>query len=490
MIFSHRYIGLLTTLLVVIAIRLLIYVWLYLHGYFYGIPWDSFSRTMLSYEWSQHPYFAPSDGYWLPLQFWLTGSIYYLIRFWNSTSDIVVPVVINNVFFIGSIIIIYLFTYKITGEILFAFLACLIASIFAGDVFVTYTALSEPILIFLMLLSSYLFYDLIINNKNISTKSLLWLTVAVFFASATHYIGWFLAIFIVIFLFAYLFEAIVNKKKIKVYWIIIGIMICGLMPSLWLLNNYLIWGNPLRPIQFAKQMQQPYIGQMSLFTRFLITPKVIVKEFYPIAIPGFLALIFLVFKKPKVLLFTLPTIFVLGMIWLSTWFALSAPYQEPRYLVFICWTLIPIMAIVIYYVWKTKIWPLRIFILSILLLILCLNIQGISSFKNSFDNNVKIVAYLAKDWFTVHPGSGRIFINQDSFAETGVIPVISGYPDRIILLSNNEINEADANPIHFFEQKASVWMCITKNKSFAMDAKQAGLVVNQKGVYYLIQPID
>jgi hypothetical protein len=47
--------------------RLGIYVGLAEKGWFYGVPWDTFSRTHLAWQWAQRPYFAAGDLYWLPL---------------------------------------------------------------------------------------------------------------------------------------------------------------------------------------------------------------------------------------------------------------------------------------------------------------------------------------------------------------------------------------------------------------------------------------
>lgn len=138
-------------LLLPIAIRVVLYSLLRSSGYFYGIPWDTFSRTHLSWQWAQHPYFAPSDVYWVPLQFWIVGFAYRLARPWLETSSILVPVFVNNMFLIGSMVITYLTSLRL-GNRPAALLALLLASLFAGDVFVSYSGLSEPILIFFILL--------------------------------------------------------------------------------------------------------------------------------------------------------------------------------------------------------------------------------------------------------------------------------------------------------------------------------------------------
>ncbi len=154
-----------------ITLRFVVYIFLRSSGYFYGKPWDTFSRTLLSYLWAHHPFFAPADGYWLPLQFWITGFVYALIKPWYPYSDILVPVVLNNIYFIGSLLIIHRTLRLFTNDELYSS-SLVILSMFSADVFITYSGLSEPMLILFILGASYSFYKLATTNqKNIIHSS-------------------------------------------------------------------------------------------------------------------------------------------------------------------------------------------------------------------------------------------------------------------------------------------------------------------------------
>jgi hypothetical protein len=491
-VFKKRVPTLLLTLLVVAAIRGVIYFWLNANGYFYGIPWDSFSRTSFACMWANRPFFAPADGYWLPFQFWLTGGVFVLLRPWIPTCEILVPVFLNHIFFAGSILIIYKFTFQITQKSIPAILACLLASIFSGDVFVTYSALSEPILIFLILLANYQFYLLVLKGQYKQKWTLLGASLTVCIAAATHYIGWFLALFFALYLavnFLYWF----GKKDLSMMLITgIAILFCIGMPIAWLLNNYLTFGNALQPIKAAGLAQADYIGQMTPLARFLVTPKVLIKEFYPITLLGLIALPVILLKKTRTLVFILPSIFVLGMIWISTWMALSAPYQEPRYLVFVGWMLIPFIAIAIDFLWfKRKFW-LQTLTGIVLIGSVFYNLQFLASFRNSFGEDVRTVAYSARTWFETHPGSTQIIINPDTFAEVGVIPVISGFPGRFNFMPASKNETVLTDPSSFFNAPKNEWLLITKQPSFLPRAQEMGLRTVQIGEYYLIfsQPLN
>ena len=472
----------------VLGLRIIIYFWLHAHGYFYGIPWDSFSRALISYDWSRQPFFALSDGYWLPLQFWLVGSIYALISAWIPTSEILVPVIINNIFFLGSLVVIYKLTIRITSKPWLALIACLLAGIFSGDIFISYTALSEPMLLFFMLVVSYFFYEMAKSDAQNHSKYALKAAIMVSLAAATHYIGWFLAIFFSSYLVIPLIRSIDRKNIVQATCYFLAIFLCVVVPLGWLFHSYLVFGNPFYPAQQARQMQAAFIGQMALIKRILAIPWVLIKEFYPVIIPGAIAFIVLFFKQRKSLVYWVPMGFVLVMIWVSTAMAFSAPYQEPRYLVFVGWAFIPVIAMAIDHLWQIKSSWSRPTICLAFTLVVVFNAIQISSFQNSFGKDVQTTALQARVWLTKHPEPARMILNQDSFAETGVIPLISGYPDRIILVSNQQIATGYADPKAYLSRLANPWLCVTKDQTFANDAANQGLIVQKSGSYFRISP--
>ena len=119
-----------------VALRIGIYFWLRQVGYFYGTAWDTFTRTLMAYQWWDNPCFYCYGGYWLPLQFWIVGTIYGLLKPVIQTTEILVPVAVNNLFWVGSLWITYLIGRRIGGRWV-GIIACLLAAVFSGDVFVS-----------------------------------------------------------------------------------------------------------------------------------------------------------------------------------------------------------------------------------------------------------------------------------------------------------------------------------------------------------------
>lgn len=474
------------TLAVVLVLRLGIYQWLHTHGYFYGIPWDSFMRTQIAYNWSREPFFAPPDGYWLPLQFYLVGSVFALIRPWLPTSEILVPVAINNIFFIASIVVLFFLTLELSQEPLVAGAACVLASVFAGDVFVSYTALSEPMLIFFMLLASFLFYKMHTGEGEDHPRKALITAFVVLLAAASHYIGWFLAIFFCLY-FGYHFAiGLIRRNYPSAGYYFLAIAVCALVPIAWLFVNYLMYGDPFSPLQVARHAQEDYIGTMEVLERILIIPNVILYEFFPIVVPGLLAGVFLFFKTRRTLVYLIPMGFVLGWLWLSTALAFSAPYQEPRYLVFVGWALLPLIAIAGRRLWNAwGVWG-KALTTGLCTVILFFNMQQIGSFRNSFEEYVRTTAMQARYWLAKEPESARVFLFQEFPVEAGVIPVISGSPERIVTVSEDEIIKVLPNLQEFFNSKARPWLFITREKVLADEAKRQHLFVRRTGKYFLI----
>lgn len=477
------------TLVVVVALRLVIYYWLRTHGYFYGVPWDSFSRTLISYAWVNEPFFSLSDSYWLPLQFWLVGSVFALIRPWIPTSEILVPVFINNIFFIGSVSVLFLLMLKISKKPILAFLACALAGLFAGDVFVSYSALSEPMLIFFILLASYFFYEMYTGERGDNPQTALMVSIVVLLAAATHYIGWFLAIFFCLYFLRYLVAAFRQKKYQQCIFFVVAIAFCAIFPMIWTMNNLIYHENPLNFIQTAQHHQEKYIGKLDLINRFLNPPGILLKEFYPLAIPGLITLALVWRKKAwRTLVYTLPGGFVFSLIWISTIFAFSAPYQEPRYFVFAGWLLIPLIVFGGSVVWDESSHLRRILLGFVFLAIILLNFYQVTNFRNSFDENVRGAGIQTRLWIQNQPSSARVILNQDSFAEANVIPLISGYPDHFILVSDEQMHNAYPDPKHFLESKADIWLCITKDRDFAKKAREQGLTAKHINKYFFITP--
>lgn len=446
---------------IAILLRAFLYIFIYSRGYFYGKPWDSFSRTLLSYYWSNHPYFAPSDGYWLPLQFWINGIVFSLVKPWYPYSNLALPVLINNLFFIGSLLVTYKIIKCFTNDSQFSSLSLWTLSIFSADIFITFSGLCEPMLVFFILASGYYFYRLIITKRKkfyitaISIVSLL--------ASATHYIGWFISLFFILFFSGWVINRCKLHKKVEVIELM-PVFTSLVIPLIWLINAYVRFGSPLYPLQSAQHMQQPYLGQVDYWSRLLIIPKVLFLEIGIIAISGSIALYYLLLKKDSRVLVSIPGVFVLFILWTTTILGTSNPYQEPRYLVFYGWVIYPLVVLIAReYVDR----QVAIIGISVLLTIyISQNFFQLLSYENSFDKNLEKVAQEIRPWCPRQSNDSPLIIIGNSFAESGVIPVLSGCPDKILFLTKSQFEPSVSDII--FERKCT--LIVTKSKSIAEEA--------------------
>jgi hypothetical protein len=475
-------------LLGIVGIVLLIRVFLYLElvrsGYFYGIPWDTFSRANLAYQWAQHPYFAVADGYWVPLQFWIVGLAYWFARPFVDGSTLLIPVLVNNVFFVASLIITFQIAQRIAGR-LAAVVTLLLLAINNQDIWITFSGLSEPILIFFVLCSMLLF-KLQVSSE---TRRPIWsfaIGAVAILAAATHYVGWFLAIFLCGFLGMAGGRAHIEHRFKDSAAHLVGMLLCVAFPAIWLAWNAATFGDPLHFTSVAKGLQAGYVGQLSLTERILTIPEVFVTQFPVFATAGMISAVLVSLKKPRRTMFLMPGIFLLLSIWASTLLAFSAPYQEPRYLLIFIWILTPYTAAVAVAGLGSREVARRVLTI---LLVTGMAISGLwmtFGFENSFGPEVRQVARIAGKWLERHSDAARVIIEVDSFAEQGVIPVVSGHPEQFIFLDEGQIAAAEVDAVPGFDATSEEWLAIVKETELAFPASLQGLEVLHIGSYYVV----
>ena len=220
----------------------------------------------------------------------------------------------------------------------------------------------------------------------------------------------------------------------------------------------------------------------------IVIPKVMFREFQIVTLTGLAALGFWAVKSRKTLLYLAPPAFTMGAIWLSTTMALSAPYQEPRYLVFAGWSAIPfIAALGVYFCQRPQIWLKTISLIRFAAFFL-LNISDITHFRNSFDVDVKKTAEIAGNWIERHPGTGgKVILEHTGFDEQIVIPISSGRPEWFIHYTNDHQDKILEDPLAWFDQKApGGWLAITRSKDIAHLVDIAGIKSTKIGQYYIL----
>lgn len=469
------------------TVRIAIYIWLYNAGYFYGYPWDTFSRTFLSYSWYLKPFlFTPGGGYWLPFQFWIVGFSYLLLSPFNLGSDIWVPVAINNLFFIGTLIVIYRLAFDLGGKV-GGFSACILASVFSGDVFTTYSALSEPIWVFFIICSAYYLSRFFASKFYERTVTAGILSVLAILAGITHYIGWLLLIF-VCFLFVPTVIGLVKTKSRQVLHFLLLWLSMALIPTGWLFRNYIVFNDFLRPFRVITQYEQGYIGQMPILDRALVSILTLFGNFPAAAWMGLMCIILWTIKNPKILVYLSGIIFVFFGLCLTTLMAYSSPYREPRYFVFLILGLIPLIAYTGVFVVRNYSMRGKILVIILILIYMQSNLHQIYTFKNYFSADVPQTAKQALSFLQKNPITGTVIIETDSFAEQTVIPVTSKYYWKFEHVTPEVLSRNSSNLRGFFGGYAAKWLGIVKNGDVAGQARQQGLIIQQIGSYYLISP--
>jgi hypothetical protein len=445
-------------LLSALAGRFGIDLWLRSNGYFYGAPWDTFSRTDLSFQWSRSPYFAPSDGYWLPLQFWIVGSLFRLIHPWISYSEILVPVAVNHLLFLGSLALLYRLSRRAGGRAAGG-LAVLLATVFSGDVLITYSGLCEPFLVFFILWASIELVGFWDATPDARPGRALRASVPALLSAATHYIGWFLAVFVALALMPDLLRSVRDRRFRWTATFVVASLLCAMVPTIWLLNSVIHFGDPLHPMRAAKTLQADYMGQMPFAKRLIVPWRALVRHYWALAVPGALAALWALFRRPRLLSSVAPAAFVFAWIWVTTALSFSAPYEEPRYFVFFVWALLPVLSAAL--VSLPKRWGGRGIAASGLAVALMVvaSFASLKWTKNSFGPEVERAAQLARVWLHSHP-DGRVSIEARGYAESGVIPVVAGDPRRFAILSQQQMEGCLPNLASCLGKGSSPWLAI------------------------------
>ncbi len=473
-------------ILLAAAVRLGIYLWMHSAGYFYGTAWDTFTRTIQAQAWSYAPCFYCFDGYWLPLQYWVVGTVFGLLRPVIQTTEILVPVAVNNLFWIGSLWITYRIGERIGGKWA-GLIACALAAFFSGDVFVTYTALSEPILIFFILLTSYTLVEFIQADPEKKGIAALKLGAAALLGTATHYIGWFLALFVSFFLLSAMVKSLRKKEKRSMLFLT-AVLLCGIIPLIWLLYSYQRYGDVLHSVQIARIYQVAGVGALPTGNRFLLPIQVLMGRFAAITIAGCLSIFYVYRRERRALSYIAAPAFILGMIWLTTVLGLSAPNQEPRYLVFWCWACLPYIAYAGVSIWQRPGVPGKLVVLFGLFTLLMVNILEIRNFKNSFGADVRDAGGQAELFLKQAP-EHRVLIEGKTTTERFVIPTLSGYPDRVNMISNDELGKKWGDATEALLSPDQDLLLIVQHNRFVKRARSLGLTVKKIGHYFIIYPL-
>lgn len=439
------------------VIRIILDFILWKNGFFFlASSYDTFSRTSLACQWSIHPFFSFPPSIWVPFQFILVGSVFKAIHPFYPDCYPIVPAVINFFFFLGSLAITYYLTYRLAG-IWAAWISTLLISTQAYDVWITFSGLSEPISIFFMLIITLLLFYFITTKNSKKYKFVYLMGFASLILTATHTSGWFYSIFVSAFCFYFVYKEIrfyknnensVSIPNLRPY--IITIILSLIFPLIWICNNWILNHGQLVTLDSTSTaIFATTVGTMSIPVRLLINTGIIL-AISPVLM-GFACyvLVNLIRKKSSDLLFLVPSSIYLIFLLAIAAAGKTAPYQEPRYMVILIWSVIPFVALTISSLARNKNNYKRFAGYSFLVILIGVGILHTFQYPNF--PPVKEIGQFLHKWLKDQPENAKILIETNDYGliEHTMIPISSGYPDRFVPMTGNEIISLVSNMDNF-----------------------------------------
>jgi hypothetical protein len=479
------------------GLRLGIEFLLWRSGYFYGKEYDTYVRAALSWHWSIG-YYAGFDYYWPPLQFWIVGTAYKLIIPITKTVELWVPVAINHIFFAGSLALTS-YTANLIGGKKAAMIAALLSVTMAGDIWATFSALSEPMTIFFTSGTSLTVLLWVQSWGQVNRQKMLaaLLGVWVGLAAITHFMGWFFSILMAVGVaMVSLFRLFALRKEGKILTLkrcldeigvyLIAVMIAWLPVFYWTFINWQQHGNPVHFLNTASSVQLHYAKLKPIIYRAL-SPSLVLWQYAPILFSlASISIPFVVRKYGRIwMAYLAPTALHFIILTISGALALSASYQEPRYLVIYVWVIVPFVASWCGYLIDDFTRFRRIVGWGLLIFITAASLWQAFHFTNSFSVDVKNVSFFARQWFRSHPNM-KLVIEDDWAAEEIVIPMVSGYPGNFIHAKKQElISICEGMETISTIPRNTIWILSTD--TFHLVDQKVGLI-ERIGPYRLVSP--
>lgn len=144
---------------------------------------DSCSRILNSWEWAKNPSLQPLAGDWLNLHFWTFG---LGLKIYPDT--VLVPIIINNVFSLGALIILFMLTVKLfPSNIAGGLLVSGIAAFNPFLIWLSFSGLPATIFYFLILVGIFCWVEYIKERK---TSALIFAATAFLLSTGFRYEAW------------------------------------------------------------------------------------------------------------------------------------------------------------------------------------------------------------------------------------------------------------------------------------------------------------
>lgn len=247
---------------------------------------DGFARSLLSWDWAQHG--GLQVGAWLPLQFWINGS---LMHFWPDLLH--VPRLVNftasaittiNFFFIGN----WLF-----GRAN-AYLTAMLAALFPWQIWFGLSGMSESLTNMFLSFGVLFFCRWLATERN---NNLYWAGLGLLGATALRYEAWFYSV-----IYALLVLGVVYfRQSHKIHWkLLVPLAIPFLFILFWVGLSWVQMNSPLAFASITSQINSQLDEanhSVTLLQRIIFYPQVLLELAWRLTIPAIVGSV-LLFWKP------------------------------------------------------------------------------------------------------------------------------------------------------------------------------------------------
>ena len=410
---------------VALVARLLIDICIARAGYYYGEDPDSFWRLGLSWLWSRDPFFLSSA--WVPLQFAVVGSTFALLRPLADKSSMLVPVLWNHAFFLGSLALTYLAARRL-GGLTAGLAAVVLATTMTEDIWTTYSGLSEPLTIACALAVAYcLLMSLDTSSHNLPCYAL-GAGIAAGLASANHYLGWSLlpvAVGLAGLILAKPNEPGQGRPTSFYAMLLASLCVSALFPMAWLVANYRAYGDPFYFLSNAQGFH-PWVTQLSISARLETVPDALWSAAPFLLVLACFAVPFTARQQRKSLALLVPMGAYLAVLALSAVQGYGVADMHNRYALVPLWLSLPFIGFAVSALVHSG---RRLPMLAGLALVAVPAISGIervAEFYNWVDSNSREVTELVQGQIRDHDDAIRVVIES----ETCLYPV-AGIADGV-----------------------------------------------------------
>lgn len=440
----HENRHLISALILGLLLRIILDISLTRSGYYYGEDSDTFYRLGLCWRWALEPFFY--IGHWVPFQFWLNGLIFRLLTPIMPFSTIFIPISVNHFFFLGSLIVTFRFANHLQGK-LAGYFSIILAVTLTQDIWTTYSALSEPIIIFFGLLIGLAIYEIEEGICKNECRNLLVIGFAALIASATHFIGWFFALFGTLYLFFY---AVRNRRRLldsrnKFIWFFAAFGLTAAFPAIWMAVNLIKFSDPFFFLSKASSYHT-YFAVESNLSRFSSTFQAFLQYEPLIFVAAIVSVPFIGWKNKNSMWYISTGIAYLVLLVLSGMNSWGIPDLHGRYILFPAWASIPFIAAT----FTRLVYPWRWDKLHIYALVGVLPIVGIIrsfSFTNwATTETIEAAKYISQRSAKQNTNPRVLIEAEWEYYQVAALGNLLRRPDSVIYIESDELqNSVNAN---------------------------------------------